>query len=265
MSKMSYKDVFIAKHGTVAYAKKLEENAAWRAANPEAMEAYAKERSEKASGSNKTIFFIGDVHIGSSGTDEDEIKALAKKYWRGKPIILMGDLCDLGLDRGMSWDNKYGPQTQYDIAKEIFKPLNVRAFTIGNHENRIWTKVGIQPFNELFGMLPSNDLILFGKKIFFNHGVSAAQDPFREHQRYIKWKNADIFCLGHNHVLAKLSYMRDEKRVHLCRTGSFLRPVKYTITAGYDPKIRGWVEYNTGRNIVHLKAVNDETGEVFEI
>jgi predicted phosphodiesterase len=265
MNEPSYKEQFIAKHGEIAYMQKLKENAAWRKANPEAMAEYAEKRSKKASGSDKIIYFVGDVHIGSSGTDEDEIKAMAKKYWRGKPIVLMGDLCDLGLDRGMSWDNKFGPQTQYDIAKEIFKPLDVRAFTIGNHEERIWNKVGIQPFNELFDMKPSNDLIFGDKKLFFNHGVSAAQDPFKEHQRYIKWKNADIFCLGHSHVLAYIPYMYDKKRVYLCRTGSFLRPVKYTKAAGYDPKIRGWIEYNTEENVVHLKAINDETGEVFDI
>lgn len=260
-----YKDNYIKEHSEAEYAEKLAKNATWRAANPKVMAEYAEKRSKKARGRDKTIYFIGDIHIGSSGTDVDEIKALAKKYWCGKPIVLMGDLCDLGLDRGMNWDNKYGPQEQYDIAKEIFKPLDVRAYTTGNHETRIWNKVGIQPFKELFDMIPSNDLTLYGKKMYFNHGVTAAQDPFREHQRYIKWVNADIFCLGHNHVLAKLSYMRDKKRVHLCRTGSFLRPVKYTITAGYDPKIRGWVEYNTEKNIVYLKAINDETGEVFDI
>ena len=215
--------------------------------------------------SKKTVLFIGDMHIGSSGTDVDEIKALAKKYWKGKPIVLMGDICDLGLDRGMGFDNKFGPQEQYDLAKEIFKPLNVKAYTIGNHENRIWAKVGIQPFKELFNMPPSNELTLSGRKIYFNHGISAAQDAFREHQRYIKWMNSDILCLGHNHLLGKLSYMRDGKITHLCRTGSFLRPVKYTITAGFDPKIRGYIKYDLQRNYVHLMAINDETGEVFEI
>jgi hypothetical protein len=177
----------------------------------------------------------------------------------------MGDLADLGIDRGMNWDNKYGPQEQFDIVKEIVKLLNVVAWTDGNHCNRIWNKVGIDPFRELFGMPQSNELSMGGRTMCFNHGVSAAQDPFREHQRYIKWRNADIYCLGHNHMLAKQSYMRDGKIVHLCRTGSFLRPVKYTITAGFDPKIRGWIEYDLKENFVHLKAINEKTGGIFEI
>lgn len=263
--KKTYKEVFIEQNGKAAYERKLAKNAAWRKANPEKAEEYAKKRSKKGSGNDKRVYFIGDMHIGSSGVDVDEIKALSKKYWRGKPIVFMGDLADLGVDRGFNWDNNFGPQEQFDIVKEIVSPLDTKAFTIGNHENRIWNKVGMQPFVELFGMQPSNELTLDGRKMYFNHGVSAAQDPFREHQRYIKWTNADIYCLGHNHMLGKISFMRDGKLVHLCRTGSFLRPAKYTIMAGYDPKIRGWIEYDLKANFVHLKAINEDTGEIFEI
>ena len=265
MSEETYKDEFIRVHGEIAYAEKLLKNAKWRAENSEKMAEYAEKRSRNGRSESNTVLFIGDIHLGSSGTDIDEVKSLAKKYWSRNPIILMGDICDLGIDRGMNWDNKFGPEEQLDIAREIFQPLDIRAWCEGNHCNRIWNKVGIDPFKEMLGKPSSNELTLGGRKLFFNHGISAAQDPFREHQRYIKWKNASIYCLGHSHVLGKLSYMRDGEIVHLCRTGSLLRPVKYTKIAGYDPKIRGWIEYNTKLNFVHLKAINEDTGEIYEI
>jgi predicted phosphodiesterase len=261
----TYKEVFISKHGEAAYAEKLLKNAAWRKANPEKAEEYADSRKKKSSREDMRIYFIGDVHLGASTVDEDVIKALSEKYWQRNPIILMGDLCDLGLDRGMNWDNKLGPQLQVDMADEIFAPLNVVAYTDGNHQNRIFAKVGLTPFVKIFGMDTSNEITINDRRIYFNHGRSAAENYFLEFQKITKWNGADVLALGHSHDLARITFMRENKLQHFIRTGSFLGRPKYVVDAAFAPKIPGWAEYDTINNVVYLKAWNPETGEVFDV
>lgn len=260
----TYKESFIRLHGLAAYAEKLAKNAAWRKVNVKTMKGYAEERSKKAGLNVTTLLLISDVHMGASTVDIDFIKALSKRYWTKKPIVLLGDLCDLGLDRGMEWDQKYGPQRQIDFVEEIFKPLDVRAFCSANHENRIYEKVGLTPYIGIFGMKPSNTFSLNGRDIYFNHGKSAAENYFLEFQKYTKWCDTDLIALGHSHDLARITFMRGKKIQHLVRTGSFLGRPKYVADGGFAPKICGWAEYDTIRNKVNLKALTEE-GEVFDI
>ena len=263
--KQTYREAFILKHGKAAYAEKLVKNATWRKANPKKAEEYAEKRSKKAGKNENTLLLISDVHVGASTVDVDAIKALARKYWSKNPIALLGDLCDLGLDRGMEFDQKYGPQKQVDLVEEIFKPLDIRVYVTGNHENRIFAKVGLTPFISIFGMQPSNTFKINNRKIFINHGKSAAENMFLEFQKYVKYVDADLIGLGHSHDLARITYMRGEKLQHLVRTGSFLGRPRYVVNAGFAPKIPGWAEYNTVTNVVNLKAWNPDTGEVFNI
>ena len=261
----TYKEAFIRDHGEAAYAEKLTMNATWRKANPEAMKGYAKERSKKAGKNENTLLLISDVHMGASTVDVDAIKALATKYWLKKPIALLGDLCDLGLDRGMEFDQKYGPQMQVDLVNEVFSPLDVRVYVVGNHENRIYTKVGLTPYIDIFGMKPANTLELNGREIFINHGKSAAENFFLEFQKYVKYVDTDLIALGHSHDLARIAFQRGKKIQHLVRTGSFLGRPRYVVNAGFAPKIPGWAEYDTVKNVVNLKAWNQETDEVYDI
>jgi predicted phosphodiesterase len=265
MNKKTYKEEYILKHGEAAYNAKLAKNAVWRKTHSGAMEIYAKQRSMKGSRNNDRVYFVGDVHLGASSVDEDKIKTISKKYWRGKPLILMGDLCDLGLDRGMNWDNKLGPQIQVDMAEEIFASLNVVAYTDGNHQNRIFQKVGLTPFVRIFGMKSSNEITINKRSIYFNHGRSAAENFFLEFQKIVKWNGSDVLALGHSHDLARITFLRGDKLQHLVRTGSFLGRPKYVVDAAFAPKITGWAEYSTGENRVYLKAVDLDTEEVFDI
>jgi hypothetical protein len=154
----------------------------------------------------------------------------------------------------MEFDSKINTQAQIDLVDEIFSPLDVRAYCEGNHCDRVFKKTGLQPYKKIFGMRESHELIFCGRKIYFNHGRSVAQDAFNEHQRYIKWCDHDVIALGHSHVLARISFLRGEKIQHLIRTGGFLGRSKYVENAGFNPLIRGWVEYNADYNFVHLKA-----------
>jgi predicted phosphodiesterase len=265
MNEPSYKDAFIAKHGEVAYIQKLKENAAWRKKNPEAMAEYAEKRSKNAGGKDKTVLFLGDIHIGSESVDVDKIKRLAKKYWRNKPIILMGDLADFGVKKPMLYQNILKPQEQIAAISEIFKPLDIRAFCIGNHCNRLFKEVGVNIWITVFEMQPSNTIEINGRVIYFNHGSSAASSAFLEYNKYIYSVKGSVIALGHSHLLSKKTILRQGEMTHLVRTGGFLGRDFYVKMAGYAEQLKGWAEYDTVNNMVHLRAWNDETEEVFEI
>jgi UDP-2,3-diacylglucosamine pyrophosphatase LpxH len=250
----SYKDEFVAKHGTAAYAKKLKENAEWRKANPEAMAEYAEKRSKKASGEKGKVIIVSDVHLGSQTTDVDLIKNLAKEYWSDVPIILNGDIIEAALDRGMQFGGKLDPQPSIDLVVEIFKPLNVIGYRLGNHELRISKATGVNIYKQIFGTEQSTTVNVNGREIYFSHGRSACENMFLEFQKIVKWCSADLICLGHSHDLARISFKRGNKIQTLVRTGSFIGREEYAVK----------VEYFTGTNFVMLKGLTDEK-EVFEM
>lgn len=213
----------------------------------------------------KHVLIIGDVHIGSQTTDIDEVERLAKKYWRGKPVILNGDLIDAGIDRGMQFDNTFDPQPSIDFIDRVFSPLNVIGWRLGNHEARISKATGVNIYKTIFKSEPLNLVTVNGRDIYFNHGKSAAENMFLEFQKLVKWVDADVIALGHSHDLARITFMRGKKIQHLVRTGSFIGRENYAVDSNFAPKIRGWVEYDTEKNFVYLKAINNETGEIFDI
>ena len=265
MKNKTYKKLYIRQHGKAAYIKKLEKNAAWRLEHPDIIAQYSKERIAKAGSDSKTVLFIGDVHLGAKSVDVDKIKALSKSHWSRNPIILMGDLIDMGLKtKGMVFQNKMGPQEQMNLVKEIFKPLDVRAYCIGNHEDRIFQEVGLNPYIDIFGMDPTNNIEINGKAIFFNHGKSAAENAFLEHLRYARWVKGEIIALGHSHLLAKKTVYRQGRLTTFIRTGGFLGREFYVVQGGFPPQPKGWAEFDTVRNIVNLKGVTEE-GEVFNL
>lgn len=264
MHEETYKEVFIKKHGKASYLKKLKHNAAWRKDNPGRMEEYAKKRSKKAGGKEKKVIIVGDVHLGSQTTDVDLIKNLAKDYWSDAPIILNGDLIEAALDRGMQFGGKFDPQPSIDLVVEIFKPLNVIGYRLGNHELRISKATGVNIYKQIFGMDQATTVNVKGREIYFSHGRSACENMFLEFQKIVKWCSADLICLGHSHDLSRITFKRGNKLQTLVRTGSFIGREEYAVNANYAPKIRGWVEYFTGDNFVMLKGLTDEN-EVFEL
>ena len=261
----TYKDKFIRRFGMEVYMNKLKQNAEWRREHPEKMVEYSEKRSTHTSSREGTILLLGDIHLGAKTVDIDKIKTLAKEYWSKPPVILMGDLIDMGVKKQMIYQNVLNPQEQLDLVEEIIKPLDIRAFVIGNHEDRIFKEVGFNPYISFFGMEPSTSLTINGRVIFFNHGTSAAQDSFGEHMKYSKWVCGDVISLGHSHTLAKKTVLRQGKMTHFVRSGGFLGQDFYVVRAGFQPQLKGYAEYDTINNIVYLRAWNEETGEVFEI
>lgn len=206
----------------------------------------------------------GDWHRGLEGVlDTQIICDLASNEWKGKPVILLGDLMDAGLDKGMNFDNTLVPGEQILEVKRITDILDVRAYVTGNHEDRIFKKIGMNPYETFLGK-PQSQVTIDYVKFFLFHGRTAAHDIFKEHDKLIGYVSADVYALGHNHQLAKRDLIRDNARITLLRTGSFVLHPNYAQKMGFPPAMPGYVEYDTVDMIARLYLVSKE-GVVTEI
>lgn len=204
----------------------------------------------------------GDFHIGASTVSVEEILRVKKRYWLGKPIILMGDLVDAGLDRGMQFDNKLNPDTQIEELKKVLKGLDIRTALIGNHEIRFFKHAGINIY-KLLGYPQEHELSIDGCSFYVSHGKSAAQNPITEFTKFFAFVDADIIALGHNHRLLTVNMVRGGKRVVLCRTGCFIGHATYAKENGYSDTIKGWIEVDTKSKVATCYAL--ENGRVKKI
>lgn len=202
---------------------------------------------------NKTIM-TGDWHIGAESVDVDEIKMVKDKYWKGKSIILMGDLIDAGLDKGMQFSQKLNPGAQIDTLKEVLKGLDIRTALIGNHEIRFFKNAGINIYKVL-GYPQLHQLSIGGCTFYITHGRSAAANTLTEFTKLFRFVDADIIGIGHDHDLMVYNVMRGGKRVVLCRTGSFLSGAVYALQNAHATKIKGWIEVNTKTHVAQCFAL----------
>ena len=201
------------------------------------------------------VILTGDWHIGLEGAlDSDLIYDVAGSYWAGKPVLLMGDLIDMGLDRGMNFSNKTHPGAQVMEAERICELLDVKGYVLGNHERRVFRTAGLNPY-ELFLGKEKDFVTIDYVNFFIYHGRGNAMDIFSEHRKMMLFMDADVYSMGHNHQLAKREVLRgnglcDFSRITLLRTGSFVDWPDYAHRGGFAPAMSGWVEYDT----VKLKA-----------
>jgi predicted phosphodiesterase len=203
---------------------------------------------------NEVIVF-GDVHLGAGTCDIEEVMKIKERYWLGKPCISMGDICDFGIDRGMNFDNKYNPQKQIELAKDLFKDLDIRAYVLGNHCNRLNQKVGLNFMKIILDKEPRHEVEIDGCSFYMSHGKSAARNPLTEFTKFYEFVDADIMALGHNHVLGCWNIWRGGRRVVLCRTGSFIGHATYARENGYAPTIKGWISVNTKSKVATCYAL----------
>lgn len=190
------------------------------------------------------VILTSDWHIGAASMNIEDIVRIKEKYWLDKPVLLLGDLVDAGLDRGMQFDNKLQPTLQINTVKNLLKSLDVRTALIGNHEVRFFKHAGINIY-KLLGYPQIHELTIDGCSFYVSHGKSAARNPLTEFTKFYEFVEADIMALGHNHVLGTWNIWRGGRRVVLCRTGSFIGYAGYALENGYAPTIKGWVEVNT--------------------
>ena len=201
------------------------------------------------------VIVFGDVHLGASTCDIEEVMKIKERYWLGKPCISMGDICDFGIDRGMGFDNKYNPQKQIELAKDLFKDLDIRAYVLGNHCDRLNQKVGLNFMKIILDKEPQHEIEIEGCSFYVSHGKSAARNPLTEFTKFFEFVEADVIALGHNHDLGVWNKWRGHKRVVLCRTGSFIGAATYAIENGYGERIKGWIEVDTKSKVATCYAL----------
>lgn len=201
------------------------------------------------------VILTSDWHIGLEGAlDSDIIYDVAGSHWAGKPVLLLGDLIDMGADRGMSFSNKVHPGAQVMEVERICELLDVSAYVLGNHERRVFKSSGLNPY-ELFLGEEESFINIDSVNFYIYHGKGNAADNFIEHRKIVLFIDADVYALGHSHRLAKEEFLRGNglwgfKRITLLRTGSFVDWPDYAHRGGFPPSMAGWVEYDT----VRLKA-----------
>lgn len=198
------------------------------------------------------VVLAGDFHIGASTVNLKALKNVINHWFTGKPVILMGDLIDCGIDRGMQYDNVLKPQEQINELTKLLEGLDIIGYVNGNHSNRFYKTVGIDILETILKQKPKNLIEVGGRRIYINHGISAAQNPLAEFEKFVKFVDADVFALGHNHELLYKGLLYDGKLRYFVRTGTFLSSARYTEERGFAPKIRGWVEYDTVKHYITL-------------
>ena len=209
-------------------------------------------RKEKVKGK---VIITGDWHLSLKGAlYSGIIYNLACNEWEGKPVLLMGDLCDFGVDRGMAFENEKNPGDQIKVVKQITDLLDVRAYVLGNHCMRMAKAVGLNPY-ELFLGEERNRVTIDGVDFLLYHGKSAAQDIWSEFRKMLVFSDADCIVMGHNHTLSWHKIERNKKEITFIRSGSFVDHPEYAQRGGYAPAISGYAEFDTRTRTVQLYRV----------
>lgn len=189
------------------------------------------------------IVLIGDLHI-KDKTDLKFVQGWMKKHLDRKSdrLILIGDLIDTGLDRGMQW-NQDNVNKQVLYLKKLLEPYTILGYVLGNHERRIVDKVGLNPYQLLLGDETTEYSFENGKVLCIQHGKSGAQNQGLELARLSQVvPHADFVALGHTHELGIYSLPHG---VIGLRTGSLQKYPKYAERSIMIPKTMGCIRYLT--------------------
>lgn len=166
------------------------------------------------------ILFWGDIHYGSKFCDEVLAKNnLDMTKERGVYIIGMGDLAETALRDSVGagiYESTSIVHRQLEVLVEWLEPHKDRilGLLLGNHEKRIYDRVGIDINKMLCSELGVNDLekgrlilLQVGKQnysLYVTHGSSGATKSHTKIlgcfglQQYIE---ADLYAMGHVHAL----------------------------------------------------------------
>lgn len=197
-----------------------------------------------------TIILTGDWHIGTK-EDYERIDALLPKT---TPLILMGDLIDAGINKGMQW-NQDNITKQVDYVQRILKHRRVLGYVLGNHEERVVRMTGLNPYKSFLGEPKTEYNIAYQKmaplqkalyrKIVIEHGTRVVQNPLAQVKTYADiHPKADVVALGHDHTLG---FWRDGSR-WLVRTGSLQEYPEYARKMILPKKVTGYIKYSIKQN-----------------
>jgi predicted phosphodiesterase len=196
------------------------------------------------------VIFTGDWHI-SGRKDAQYVSKWLKDHLDPKTdrLILMGDLIDTGISRGMGW-NQESVNRQIIYLKKILERYTILGYVLGNHERRIVDKTGLNPYQTLLGnerteyFTAKEDI-----QVNIQHGKSGAQNQAIELVRLATvHPMADIVALGHTHDLGiyMLPTDQDGDRTPTVglRTGSLQRYPRYAERAIMVPKVHGCIRFH---------------------
>ena len=210
----------------------------------------------------KTIILTGDWHI-QTEDDKDRINSILPST---VPMILMGDLIDSGIDKGMQW-NQENVTTQIEYLQEILSKRRVLGYILGNHEARIERITGLNPYYSFLGKPQSEYNIKYGnefiskeygipfklfRKIVVEHGTRVVQNPLAQLREFAKiHPEADVLALGHDHTVG---FWRDGNQ-WLVRTGHLQEYPEYARRAILPKKVLGYIKYSLKNNKLEVVLV----------
>jgi predicted phosphodiesterase len=194
------------------------------------------------------VVLTGDWHI-SDRKDAQYVSKWLKEHINPKTdvLILMGDLIDTGISRGMGW-NQESVNRQIIYLQKILERYIVWGYVLGNHERRITDKTGLNPYQTLLGDEQSEYVTSNTTQINIQHGKSGAQNQGIELAKLANIHPlADIVALGHTHDLGIYMLPTDQDGVRTptigLRTGSLQRYPRYAERAIMVPKVHGCIRF----------------------
>lgn len=199
----------------------------------------------------KSIIFTGDWHT----RNKEDMYRIDAELPKTTPLILIGDLIDVGINRGMQWDQDTVTK-QIRYLKEILSKRRVLGYVLGNHEERIVRMTGLNPYDSFLGEPKSEYTILYHIKKFkgirnaerhivVEHGTKNVQNPLTQLKTFATiHPEADVLVLGHDHTVG---FWRDGRQ-WLVRSGH-LQPYPEYARKGIMPKkVMGYIKYSIAKN-----------------
>jgi len=204
------------------------------------------------------LWLASCAHIGEESHDAKlfaQYLAWAKRH--NADIVVMGDLLDTGLCIGTKhigsvWENDLTPDEQIDRACSLLGPLKRQIIGVvtGNHELRIERVTSINPLKQVALRLgvdysgPSKVLRWNKWTLFCAHGTSG--NLTSDFKKVLDgWEGVSVIALAHVHYLMTQTIVRfvveegsaivRSRKIHLIRTGNFLKYAKYAALALHSP------------------------------
>ena len=198
----------------------------------------------------RSIILTGDWHTGT----EADMRQIDQTLPKTTPLILMGDLIDAGISRGMQW-NQDNVTRQIEYLQEILSKRRVLGYVLGNHENRIVRLTGLNPYYSFLGKPKSEYEIPYTKpdyrgfskvrSIVVEHGTRVIQNPLVQLRTFAQiHPNVDVLALGHDHTVG---FWREGKQ-WLVRTGHLQEYPEYARKAILPKKVMGYIKYSIKNN-----------------
>lgn len=193
----------------------------------------------------RSVILTGDWHMQT----EEDMHRIDATLPKTVPMILMGDLIDSGISRGMQW-NQDNVTQQIKYLQEILSKRRVLGYVLGNHEDRIVRLTGLNPYYSFLGEPQSEYSVSnkrFGiyRRVIVEHGTRVVQNPLAQLKEFaLMHRDANILALGHDHTVG----FWQESGQWLVRTGHLQPYPEYARKAILPKKVMGYIKYSIKNN-----------------